>query len=141
MPPRLKKFLGRTLYSLLCGIFRTRSRYDMNNTGSRHSVFNAFTHAYENVITNSVFRRVNFAEVSLFLVRKMSHNWRNYIKILKFSDAKNTKKIDAFFSKQKSSETWELEVHEQSENRPSSSADTVIDFIEQSESRPSASIS
>ena len=32
------------------------------------------------------------------------------------------------FSKQKSSETWELEVDEQSENRPRSS-DTVIDFL------------
>ena len=62
----------------------------------------------------------------------MSHNWRNYNKKLKFSDAKNTREIDAFFSKQKSSET--------SENRPSSSY-TVIDFVEQSESRPSASIS
>ena len=70
----------------------------------------------------------------------MSHNWRNYNKKLKFSDAKNTRKINAFFSKQKSSETQELEVDEQSENRPSGS-DTVIDFIEQSESRPSASIS
>ena len=70
----------------------------------------------------------------------MSHNWRNYNKILKFPDAKNTRKIDAFCSKQKSSETWELEIDEQSENRPSSS-DTVIDFVEQSESRPPASIS
>ena len=70
----------------------------------------------------------------------MSHNWGNYNKILKFSDAKNTRKIDAFFCKQKSSETWELEVDEQSENRPSSSH-TVNDFVEQSESRPSASIS
>ena len=70
----------------------------------------------------------------------MSHNWWNYNKILKFSDAKNTRKIDAFFSKQKLSETWELEVDEQSENRPSSS-DTVIELVEQSESRPSASIS
>ena len=50
----------------------------------------------------------------------MSHNWQNYNKKHKFSDAKNTRKIDAFFSKQKSSETWELEVDEQSENRPSS---------------------
>ena len=50
----------------------------------------------------------------------MSHNWRNYDKKLKFSDGKNTRKIDAFFFKQKSSETWELEVDEQSENRPSS---------------------
>ena len=70
----------------------------------------------------------------------MSHNWRNYNKILKFPDAKNARKIDAFFSKQKSSEPWELEVNEQSENRPSSS-DTVIDFLEQSQSRPSTSIS
>ena len=70
----------------------------------------------------------------------MSHNWRNYNKKLKFSDAKNTRKIDAFFSKQKSSEASELEVDEQSENRPSSS-NTVVDFVEQSESRPSASIS
>ena len=61
----------------------------------------------------------------------MSHNWQNYNKKLKFSDAKNTREIDAFFFKEKSSETWELEVHEQSENRPSSSY-TVIDFVEQS---------
>ena len=59
----------------------------------------------------------------------MSHNWRNYNKKLKFSDVKNTKKIDAFSSKQKLSETYELEVNEQSENRPSSS-ETVIDFVE-----------
>ena len=71
----------------------------------------------------------------------MSHNWQNYNEIIKFLDAKNTKEyIDAFFSKQKSSETWELQVDEQSENRPSSS-DTVIDFVEQRESRPSASAS
>ena len=70
----------------------------------------------------------------------MSHNWRNYNKIFTFSDAKNTRKIDAFFSKQKSSETWELEVDEQNEIRPSSS-NMVIDFVEQSERRPSASIS
>ena len=70
----------------------------------------------------------------------MSHNRRNYNKTLKFSDAKNTRKINAFFSKQKSSETWELEVDEESENRPSSSY-MVIDFVEQSESSPSASIS
>ena len=70
----------------------------------------------------------------------MSHNWRNYNKKLKFSDSKNTRKINAFFSKQKSSETSELEIDEQSKNRPSSS-DTVINFVEQSESRPSASIS
>ena len=70
----------------------------------------------------------------------MSHNRRTYHKKPKFSDAKNTRKIDAFFSKQKSSEIRELEVDEQSENRPSSSY-TVIDFIEQSESRPPASIS
>ena len=68
----------------------------------------------------------------------MSHNWQNYNKKLKFSDAKNARKIDAFFSKQKSSETWELEVDEQSEKRPSSSY-AVIDFEEQSESRPLAS--
>ena len=48
--------------------------------------------------------------------------------------------IDAFFSKQKSSETWEFEVDEQSENRPSRSY-TMIDFVEHSESRPLASIS
>ena len=65
----------------------------------------------------------------------MSHNWRNYFKKLKFSDVKNTRKINAFFSKQKSSETWELEVNEQSENR-SSSSDMAIDFVDQSESRP-----
>ena len=67
-------------------------------------------------------------------------NWQNYNRKLKFSDAKNTRKIDAFFFKQKSSETKELEVNEQSENRPSSS-DKVIDFVEQSESRSPASIS
>ena len=60
----------------------------------------------------------------------MSHYWRNYNKILKFSDAKNTRKIDAFFSKQKSSETREFEVDEQSKNRPSSSY-MVINFVEQ----------
>ena len=70
----------------------------------------------------------------------MSLNRRNYNRKIIFSDAKNTKKINAFFSKQKSSDTWELEVDEQSENRPSRSY-TVIDFVEQSESRPSASIS
>ena len=70
----------------------------------------------------------------------MSHNWRNCNEKLKFSDAKNTTKIDALFSKQKSSEASELEVDEQSENMPSSS-NTVIDFIEQSKSRPSALIS
>ena len=75
-----------------------------------------------------------------YLLRKMSHNWHNYNKKLKFSDAKNTRETDAFFSEQKSSETWELEVDEQSENRQLSSY-TVIDFVEQSESRPSASIS
>ena len=58
----------------------------------------------------------------------MSHNRRNYNKILKFPDAKNTRKIDAFFSKQKSSEASD----EQSENRPSSS-NMVIDFVEQNE--------
>ena len=71
----------------------------------------------------------------------MSYNGQNYNRKLKCSDAKNTRKIDAFLSKQKSSETWELKVNEQSKkNRPSSS-NTVIDFIEQSESRLSASIS
>ena len=70
----------------------------------------------------------------------MSHNWQNYNQKLKFSDLKNTRKIDAFFSKQKSSEALELRIDEQSENRPSSS-NTVIDFVEQSESRPSVSIS
>ena len=70
----------------------------------------------------------------------MSHNWQKYNKILKFSDAKNTRRIDAFFSKQKTSETWELEVYKQSEIRPLSS-DTVIDFVKQSTRRPSASIS
>ena len=70
----------------------------------------------------------------------MSHNRRNYNKKLKFSDAKNTRRIDAFFSKQKSSETCESEVDEQRENRPSSSY-TVIYFAKQSESRPSATIS
>ena len=70
----------------------------------------------------------------------MSHNWQNYNKKTNFLDAKNTRKINAFFSKQKSSETWELEVSEQGENRPLS-LDTMIDFVQQRESRPSASIS
>ena len=91
------------------------------------------------MITNSIFRHVNFAEVFLFM-KKMCHNWWNNSKKLKFSDAKNTRKIDAFFSKWKSSETQELEIDEQSENSPSSS-DMVIDFVEQNESRPSASTS
>ena len=64
----------------------------------------------------------------------MSYIWHNYNKTLKLSDAKNTRKIDTFFSKLKSSETSELEVNEQSESRPLSS-DTVINFVEQSESR------
>ena len=67
----------------------------------------------------------------------MSNNWDNYNKKLKFSDAKNTRKINAFFSKENLSEKSELEVDEQSENRPSSS-NTVTDFVVQSESRPSA---
>ena len=75
-----------------------------------------------------------------YLQGKMSYNWLNYNKKLKFSDAKNTREIDGFFSKQTSSETWELDFDEQSENRPSSSY-TVIDFIAQGKSRPSASIS
>ena len=70
----------------------------------------------------------------------MSHKWCNYNKKLKFSEAKNTRKIDVFFSEQKSCETYKLEVDEQSESRPSSS-DTVNDFAEQCESRPSASTS
>ena len=41
----------------------------------------------------------------------------------------------AFFSKQKSCETQELDIDGQSENRPSSS-DMVIKFVEQSKSRP-----
>ena len=76
---------------------------------------------------------------SVFIyLEKRPHNWRNDNKNLKFSDAENTIHIDAFFSKQKSSEKSELEVDEQSENRPSSS-NTVIDFVVQSESRLSAS--
>ena len=47
----------------------------------------------------------------------------------KFSDAKDTRKIDSFCSKQKLSEISEEEVNEQSENRPWSS-DTVIHFVE-----------
>ena len=72
----------------------------------------------------------------------MSHNWDHYNKNLKlkFSNAKNTRKIDAFFSKQKSSEKSELKVDDKSENRPSSS-NRVIDFVVRSRSRPSASIS
>ena len=62
------------------------------------------------------------------------------MKYLDFSDAKNTRKIRCILFQAKSSETWELEVDEQSENR-SSSSDTVIDFVEQSKNRPSASIS
>ena len=64
--------------------------------------------------------------------------WAN--KKPKFSGAKNARKINAFFYKQKSSETSELQVDEQSESRPSSS-DRVIDFIQQCEGRPSASSS
>ena len=51
----------------------------MNNTGSQHLVFNA----YENVRTNSVFWRVNFAEMFLFM-KKMCHNWQNNNKSLNF---------------------------------------------------------
>ena len=57
----------------------------------------------------------------------MSHDWRIYDKKLKLSNAKKTRKIDAFFSKQKWSETSELKVNEQSERRPSSS-DTLMDL-------------
>ena len=71
---------------------------------------------------------------------KCSHHWLSDNKNLKFSDAKNTINIDAFFSKQKSNEKSELEVDEQSENRLLSS-DTVIDFVVQSQSRLSASTS
>ena len=60
----------------------------------------------------------------------MSHYWHNYNKKLKLSDAKNTRKIDAFFSKQKSSERWELQVGELSESSPSSS-NTMIEVVEQ----------
>ena len=49
----------------------------------------------------------------------------------------NTKKINAFFSEQKSSETSESESDEENESKPSSS-NMVIAFIEQSESRPLA---
>ena len=70
----------------------------------------------------------------------MTHNWRNYNKMFKLSDANNTRKIDALFSKQKSSEILELEVDKQTLSRRSSS-DMVIDFIEQSKSRQSASTS
>ena len=70
----------------------------------------------------------------------MYHNWRNYYKKLELSDAQNTRKINAFFSKQKWCETWELAVTEQSKKRLPSS-DTVIDFVEQSETEPLASTS
>ena len=42
----------------------------------------------------------------------MYHNWQNNNKKLKFSDAKNTRKIDAFFSKCKASETQESVINE-----------------------------
>ena len=67
----------------------------------------------------------------------MFHNWRDYNKKLKLLDVKNTRRIDAFFSKQKSSETSELEVDEQTESGPSSS-DRIINFVKQGESGPSA---
>ena len=92
----------------------------------------------ENLITNSDFGHLNFAEVSFLIIMKMSHNWHNYNKKLTFSDEKNTRKIDAFFSKQKSSKKSELKVDEQKENRPSS-FNTVTDLVVQSKSRPSAS--
>ena len=71
-------------------------------------------------------------------MEKRPHHWRNHNKKLKFSDEENTINIDAFSFKQKLSEKSELEVDEQSENRPSSS-DTVIDFTVQSESKLLAS--
>ena len=76
-----------------------------------------------------------------YLLRKLSRNWRNYNKMLKFSDAKNARKIDAFFYKlykQISGKKSELAVDEQSENTPWSS-NTMIDFIKQSGSGLSAS--
>ena len=69
-------------------------------------------------------------------MKKKVQFWHNYDKMDKFSDAKKTRKIDAFFSKQKSSETLELQ-----SKRRSSSSDMVIHFMEQSKSRPSASTS
>ena len=73
----------------------------------------------------------------------MYNNWCNYDEKLKFSDTKKTRKVSAFFSKQKSSEKSELEVDEQNENRPSSSnmVNMVHDFVVQSESRPLTSTS
>ena len=65
----------------------------------------------------------------------MSHNWRNHKKKLKFLDAKNTRKIYAFFSMQKSSETLESEMNKVNVGH------REMDFIEQSKSRPSASTS
>ena len=70
----------------------------------------------------------------------MFHNKGNYNKMLKLSDAKNARKIDASFSKQKSSERSEFEVDEQSERSPSSS-DMVINFVVQSKIRLWASTS
>ena len=43
----------------------------------------------------------------------MSPNWLNHNKKLRLSDAKNTREMDAFLSKQKSSETSELKVSKQ----------------------------
>ena len=67
----------------------------------------------------------------------MSRNWQWKSEIFWSNEYQ---KDQCFFSKQKSSETLELEVDERSENRPSSS-DTVIDFAEQSKIRPSVSTS
>ena len=77
-----------------------------------------------------------------YLLRQIPHNWHNYNKRLQLSEAKNTRKITGIFSKQKSSETLEIEGDEQNESRQSSS-DTAINFVEQSEStrRPLTSTS
>ena len=77
--------------------------------------------------TKSVFWHLNFAEVSLIWLRKMSHNWRNYSKKLKLSDAKNTNKTGAFFSTKKLSETVEFWCGdwEQSESMPLASTSSV----------------
>ena len=59
----------------------------------------------------------------------MSQNCCDDNKKLELSDAKNTREIDALFSKQKPSETLELDIDEQNESSASSS-DTVTDFVE-----------
>ena len=73
----------------------------------------------------------------------MSNNWRNYKKKALIFRCKEDQKDQCFLFQAKISEKSELEVDEQSENRPSNSnmENMVHDFVVQGESSPSTSTS